>query len=92
MNSTPWEETIKSAMKGRIFKRKIAFLATELDTGKIKVFNEQDFEAGEEYLTIAASSALPGLFRPTFYQDHTYVDGGVYSNIGLESIINRCLE
>jgi predicted acylesterase/phospholipase RssA len=47
---------------------------------------------GEEYIAIVASSSIPGAFTPVFYEGHVYVDGGVYSNVGLENVINRCKE
>ena len=40
LDSSPWKETIKFALDGRKFERKVSFVAVDIQTGDIRFFNE----------------------------------------------------
>jgi NTE family protein len=50
----------------------LAIISTELDTGKLYVFDK-----GPLYIAMRASSAIPGVFDPIFYKGKRLIDGGI---------------
>jgi NTE family protein len=57
-------------------------IATELETGKGKVFDNKDNLYISEVLM--ASIAIPGIFNCMKIKGKTYLDGGIHSNLPLE--------
>ncbi|MEX0961226.1 MAG: patatin-like phospholipase family protein [Burkholderiales bacterium] len=56
--------------------RKLAVVATDLQTGDPKVF-----ETGNTGLAVRASSSVPGVFQPVKIGSREYVDGGLVSPV-----------
>jgi NTE family protein len=56
--------------------RKLAIVATELDTGDMVVF-----ERGNVGMAVRASSSVPGVFQPVSIGGHEFVDGGLVSPV-----------
>ncbi|RKQ83641.1 patatin-like phospholipase family protein [Brockia lithotrophica] len=55
-----------------------AVVATDLERGEPVVFRE-----GPADIAVRASSAIPGIFEPVFYQGRILVDGGVVERVPL---------
>jgi predicted acylesterase/phospholipase RssA len=58
-------------------ERKLRVVAVELDTGETRVFGEPGNDTVPISRAVAASCALPGVFRPVRIDGADYVDGGV---------------
>lgn len=58
---------------------------SNLNTGEIDYF-----ETGELDEIIAASCAIPLLFRPVNIQGQTYVDGGLLANAPVQPLVSTC--
>lgn len=56
--------------------RKLAIVATDLQTGEPMVF-----QSGDTGLAVRASSSVPGIFQPVRIGTHEYVDGGLVSPV-----------
>jgi NTE family protein len=56
--------------------RKLAIVATELDSGRMIVF-----ERGDTGMAVRASSSVPGVFQPVKISGREYVDGGLVSPV-----------
>jgi predicted acylesterase/phospholipase RssA len=70
------------AMPGRTdsfarLKRKLFIVAVDLDRGEAVAFGEKRRRGAPISLTVQASTALPGLYRPVRIHGRDYVDGGV---------------
>jgi NTE family protein len=71
----------------RLSPRELRIVATNWETGEIKVFENQ--HVGEEFgrQMIMASAAIPGIFPPVRVGDYLYVDGGAVMNTPLKCAI-----
>ncbi len=58
---------------------------SNLNTGEINYF-----DSGELDEVIAASCAIPLLFRPIHIQGQTYVDGGLLANAPVQPLVGSC--
>ncbi len=70
---------INEAVQGRNIQnlnRKLAVVATELQTGQPMVF-----QSGNTGMAVRASSSVPGIFRPVKIGTREYVDGGLVSPV-----------
>ena len=70
---------INEALQGRLIQylnRKLAVVATDLQTGEAMVF-----QSGDAGMAVRASSSVPGIFRPVKIGTREYVDGGLVSPI-----------
>ena len=56
--------------------------ATDLSTGRKHVFSE-----GPVSRAVLASTAIPGIFCPVEIDGHAYLDGGIVSNLDLETAV-----
>jgi len=59
--------------------------ASNLNEGKIEYFDK-----GKLIDPILASISIPVLFKPTMINNKTYVDGGVFDNLPISPIKNKC--
>lgn len=50
---------------------------------------ETVFEAGDLYLALAASAAIPALFRPVMHDGHLLVDGGISNPVPFDLLEGR---
>jgi predicted acylesterase/phospholipase RssA len=87
----PFERLIKRNLRFEEVRRSetvLRIVATDFDTGEVRVFSNQDLtdELGSHVLM--ASAAMPGVFPPTFIGGTPYVDGGVVVNTPLKYAID----
>lgn len=59
-------------------------VATDLVAGESKVFGEDLNE--QVYLSVAASSTIPSIFKPVVINDIPYVDGGVLCRVPVKTV------
>lgn len=62
------------------FTRKLAIVATDLQSGELVVF-----ERGDTGLAVRASSSVPGVFQPVKFNSREYVDGGLVSPVPVKT-------
>ncbi len=60
--------------------RPFAAVATDLNSGERIVFR-----SGDTGMAVRASAAVPGVFQPTQFNGHSYVDGGLTSPVPVQS-------
>jgi len=91
LDSTPLANMIKAMLENRPFLRKFAYLATEMSTGRVVLFDE---DVPEEFRakSLLASASLPGFFSPVDINGLSLNDGGVFENLDLASAIIKCKE
>ncbi|MFN8284595.1 MAG: patatin-like phospholipase family protein [Chitinophagales bacterium] len=66
-------------------KKKLYVAVTNITTGKSEIISK-----GQLSEVIAASSAIPIIFKPVEMNDCLYVDGGLLNNLPVEPIKNHC--
>jgi predicted acylesterase/phospholipase RssA len=69
--------------------RNLFIIATELDTGNRVVFSKTENSEVPISLAVAASSALPIVYRPVRIGDNEYVDGGLRGTASLDVAIEQ---
>jgi NTE family protein len=69
-------------------QRELYIIATDLDTGNRAVFGPGLLEASIAQ-AVAASSALPIMYRPVCIDNHEYVDGGARGNASIDLAIEQ---
>lgn len=74
--------------------KKILIPAVDVDNSKKYVFTNCDLQ-GSKYIktvpieiAVRASSSYPGVFAPTLYDNHKFVDGGILDNIPVDELKN----
>jgi len=67
--------------------RKLFIIATDLDTGERRVFGEKDSCDVPISLAVAASTALPLVYKPVRVGEKEYVDGGLRGTASLDVAI-----
>jgi len=83
---TVWEEYGLSD-DFRDVKRELYVIATDLDTGKRVVFGSPGWQHVPISKAVAASSAVPLLYRPVRIGDQEFIDGAVRGNASLDIAI-----
>ena len=68
-------------------KKELYIIATDLDTGKRAVFGRDKWRNVPLSRAVAASSAVPLLYKPVCIDDHEFVDGAVRGNASLDVAI-----
>jgi NTE family protein len=61
-------------------------VATDLATGRRVVFGREDAPPAELSAAVAASCAVPAVYRPVRIGDRRYVDGGAWSPSNLDAV------
>ncbi len=69
--------------------RELYIIATDLDTGDRAVFGRHTRSDVPISLAVAASSALPVLYKPVRIEEDEYVDGGLRGTASLDLAIER---
>ncbi len=69
--------------------RELYIIATDLDSGERAVFGSGHVEEAPISMAVAASSAMPILYKPVRIGRHEYVDGGIRGNASLDLAIER---
>jgi NTE family protein len=80
------EKTITMANIRRS-EKVLRVVATNWNTGKLKVFENKDMTDEEGESILRASASIPGFFHPKVVAGQTYVDGGVLMNTPLKCAI-----
>lgn len=73
------KKLIPEDLEFRDLKIPLSVNAVDLETGEQRVF-----DSGNVLSAVLASSALPGLYPPVFYEDKLFVDGGVVNSIPVD--------
>ncbi|MBK8905194.1 MAG: patatin-like phospholipase family protein [Anaerolineaceae bacterium] len=68
-------------------EKELNIIATRLDTGRRVVFNRESNVRISQ--AVAASSAVPGLYKPVELNGAVYVDGAVRGNASLDVAVER---
>ena len=68
-------------------EKELNIIATRLDTGRRVVFNRENPVRISQ--AVAASAAVPGLYRPVELNGAAYVDGAVRGNASLDVAVER---
>lgn len=63
-------------------------IATDWNTGELRVFGNEDMSPSRGPLIVMASSSIPGLFAPVAIPPSWFVDGGVLMNTPLAPAIH----
>ncbi len=63
-------------------------IATDWNTGELRVFGNEDMSPSRGPLIVMASSSIPGLFSPVAIPPSWFVDGGVLMNTPLAPAIH----
>lgn len=85
-------ETLQSLGDSNDFtqlQRELYIIATDLDTGERAVFGRGNQPEVPISLAVAASSALPMIYKPVRIGQHEYVDGGLRGNASLDLAIEH---
>ncbi len=70
-------------------RQQLHVVATDLDSGKRVVFGPNSNQDVPISLAIAASTAVPLLYRPVRIAGHDYVDGSVRGNASIDLAVER---
>jgi NTE family protein len=69
--------------------RELHIVATDLDSGKRTIFSRESNQDVPISLAVAASTAVPLLYKPVRIADHDYVDGSVLGNASIDIAIEH---
>lgn len=69
--------------------RELYIIATDLDNGRRAIFGPGSNDETPISLAVAASSALPVVYRPVRIGDREYVDGGLRGTASLDLAVER---
>jgi NTE family protein len=93
MSTRPLRETVMRVVpSGWAGHPALWVVATDLSTGRRVVFGREDAPPAELAAAVAASCAVPGIYRPVLIGDRTYVDGGAWSPSNLDSVARADLD
>jgi NTE family protein len=67
----------------------LKIIATNIETGEIKIFDKTNTPNTLIIDAICASIAIPGIFKPYKINEQTYVDGFLTSNLPFEQATNK---
>ncbi len=70
-------------------RRELYLIATDLDNGQRVVFGPGHHDEVPISLAVAASSALPVMYKPVRIGQHDYVDGGLRGNASLDIAVEN---
>ena len=70
-------------------ERELHIVATDLDSGQRTIFSRESNQDVPVSLAIAASTAVPLLYKPVRIADHDYVDGSVLGNASIDIAIEH---
>ena len=70
-------------------KKELYIIATDLDNGERAVFSRDSHQDVPISLAVAASTAVPLLYKPVRIADHDYIDGSTRGNASLDLAIEH---
>jgi NTE family protein len=93
MSTRPLRETVQRVVPhGWAPHPAMWAVATDSATGRRVVFGREDAPPAELSEAVAASCAVPGIYRPVRIGAHTYVDGGAWSPSNLDCVVRAELD
>ena len=93
MSTRPLRETVQRvAPSGWSAHPALWIVATDTATGRRVVFGRDDAPKAELSEAVAASCAVPAIYRPVRIGDRVYVDGGAWSPSNLDSVARAELD
>ena len=93
MSTRPLRETVQRVVpSGWADHPGLWVVATDLGTGRRVVFGRDDAPPADLSAAVAASCAVPGIYRPVRIGDRTYVDGGAWSPSNLDCVARAELD
>jgi NTE family protein len=93
MSTRPLRETMQRvAPTGWAPHPALWVVATDTSTGRRVAFGRDDAPEADLSAAVAASCAVPGIYRPVRIGDRTYVDGGAWSPSNLDCIARADLD
>ena len=93
MSTRPLRETVQRvAPSGWAPHPALWIVATDCATGRRVVFGRDDAPEADLSAAVAASCAVPGIYRPVHIGDRTYVDGGAWSPSNLDCVARADLD
>jgi predicted acylesterase/phospholipase RssA len=69
--------------------RELYIIATDLDSGERAVFGQGYIEEATISESVAASAAMPMVYKPVRIGGHDYIDGGMRGNASIDLAIER---
>ncbi|HET7531165.1 MAG TPA: patatin-like phospholipase family protein [Mycobacteriales bacterium] len=93
MSTRPLRETVQRvAPTGWSAHPALWIVATDCATGRRVVFGRDDAPPADLSQAVAASCAVPGIYRPVRIGGRTYVDGGAWSPSNLDCVARAELD
>ncbi len=93
MSTRPLRETVQRVVPtGWADHPALWVVATDLGTGRRVVFGRDDAPPAQLSEAVAASCAVPGIYRPVHIGGATYVDGGAWSPSNLDAVARAELD
>jgi NTE family protein len=93
MSTAPLRETVRRVVPQGWTRHPATWIvATDTATGRRVVFGRDDAPAAELSEAVAASCAVPGIYRPVRIGGRTYVDGGAWSASNLDCVARLDLD
>jgi NTE family protein len=93
MSATPLKETVRTVVpEGWVRDRQLWVVATDYATGRRVCFGREDAPSAELADAVAASCAVPGLYKPQRIGGRVYVDGGAWSISNLDAVVRERLD
>ena len=93
MSTEPLKDTVRRVVpEGWLTERRMWAVATDYETGRRVCFGREDAPPAHLYDAVAASCAVPGLYRPVRINGKVYVDGGAWSVSNLDAVAREELD
>ena len=93
MSTRPLRETVQRVVpSGWSDHPALWIVATDASTGRRVVFGRDGAPAADLSAAVAASCAVPGIYRPVRIGHRTYVDGGAWSPSNLDCVARADLD
>jgi len=93
MSTRPLRETVQRVVpEGWSQHPGLWIVATDCRTGSRVVFGRDDAPTADLSQAVAASCAVPGVYRPVRINDRMYVDGGAWSASNLDCVARAELD
>lgn len=90
-DATPTHDRVNDKTRRYPLQREFVFQSVNADDGSIIWFDSNNTDRNLQGEAIAASSSIPVAFQPTTsFGDMHLIDGGTFSDMNLQSAINKC--
>lgn len=93
LSTQPIQQSVKQRIPdGWPARRRLWITATDYRSGERVVFGREGEPPADLAAAVAASCAIPGVYRPVEIDGRLYVDGGLYSATNLDLLIGLGLD